>query len=112
MSATRRRFGRYPRRVALELTIGTDVHDTHTLNVGVGGLSCEYVGAAAYNTPVTLVLYLLGHELGIEIDGQVAWSKPGELGIAFEALRPIDVWMLLRYFDSPVDLTPLDAVAH
>jgi hypothetical protein len=40
----------------------------------------------------------------VEAAGRILWSRPGTsdryaLGVSFDALRPIDVWALLQYFN-------------
>jgi hypothetical protein len=104
MSRTRRRFGRFDRALPVELTYGSDVRSATTINLGLGGMQVEADADVAFDTPVVCRFEVPAPPQSVEAGGRVLWSRRAEsggwaLGIAFDALRPIDVWALLQYFN-------------
>lgn len=104
MSTVRRRFGRFDRELPVTLTAGETTTTGVTVNIGLGGVYVMAALDAPFDTPVSLKLDLPQPHMTVEAKGRVMWSRAtGEqaegIGIAFEALRPIDVWGLLQYFN-------------
>ncbi len=104
MSRTRRRFGRFERALPVELAFGSDIRSATTINLGLGGMQVEADADVAFDTPVICRFDVPSPPQAVEAGGRVLWSRRAEsgqwaLGIAFDALRPIDVWALLQYFN-------------
>lgn len=100
MQSTRRRFGRFERTMPVELSLSGNMFTCDTVNLGLGGMLVDTERSAPLGTPISVRLEVPEPRHTVEIDGSVAWSRPGGLGIAFDALRPIDVWALLRFFND------------
>lgn len=104
MSTVRRRFGRFDRELPVTLTVGEKTATGVTVNIGLGGVFVMAAVDADFDAPVSLKLELPQPKMTVEAKGRVMWSRAtGEraegIGIAFDALRPIDVWGLLQYFN-------------
>ena len=104
MSTVRRRFGRFDRELPVTLTVGGRSASGTTVNIGLGGVFILAAIDAPFDTLVELSLELPQPRMTVEAKGRVMWSRAtGEradgIGIAFESLRPIDVWGLLQYFN-------------
>lgn len=104
MSTVRRRFGRFDRELPISVTIEGKSVDGVTVNIGLGGVYIMADIDAPFDTPVSVRLVLPQPPMTVEVLGKVMWSRStGErsegMGIAFDALRPIDVWGLLQYFN-------------
>jgi hypothetical protein len=103
-SRVRRRFGRFERALPVELSYGGDVRSATTINLGLGGMQIESEADVAFDTPVVCRFEVPVPPQAVEAGGRVLWSRRAEtggwaVGIAFDALRPIDVWALLQYFN-------------
>jgi len=110
MSTVRRRFGRFDRELPLKLTVGDQTVSGVTVNIGLGGVFLMADIEPPFDALVTVEIELPETDMTVVAQGRVVWSKAtGEphagIGIAFEALRPIDVWGLLRYFNLSSRLT-------
>lgn len=115
MSTVRRRFGRFDRELPVAVTIGETTTEGVTVNIGLGGVFVRAAVDAPFDTPVTVRLELPQPRMTVEAKGRVMWSRStgdhGEgLGVAFDALRPIDVWGLLQYFNLSSKATRDDVV--
>jgi len=104
MSTARRRFGRFQRRLPVEFSVGSTIHSGVTENLGLGGMLIETNADGAFDAPVEFELKLPKPKAEVRAHGRVLWSRSAGgvstgLGISFEALRPIDVWALLQYFN-------------
>jgi len=104
MSTVRRRFGRFDRELPVTLTIGDRSASGKTVNIGLGGVFVEAAIDAAFDAVVEVSLELPQPRMSVKAQGRVMWSRStgereGGIGIAFDALRPIDVWGLLQYFN-------------
>jgi uncharacterized protein (TIGR02266 family) len=104
MTSVRRRFGRFDRQLPVQIEAGGETFSGETVNVGLGGLFIRTAFDAAFDTTVQVRLELPQPAMTVECQGRVMWSRAtGErtegVGIAFDTLRPIDVWGLLQYFN-------------
>jgi hypothetical protein len=104
MSTVRRRFGRFDRELPVKLTVGEHTVSGVTVNIGLGGVFVMADLEPAFDAPVSVALELPQPRMTVLAQGRVMWSKAtGEagagIGVAFDALRPIDVWGLLQYFN-------------
>ena len=104
MTSVRRRFGRFDRQLPVQIEANGETFTGETVNVGLGGLYIRTAFDAAFDTPVQVRLELPQPPMTVECQGRVMWSRAtGErtegVGIAFDTLRPIDVWGLLQYFN-------------
>ena len=99
---TRRRFGRFDRALRVELEGNGATVVGETVNLGLGGLLVSVEHDFQFGDEVTVRLTVPSPEQALEAGATVRWSRtmaPGSLGLAFSALRPIDVWALLQYFN-------------
>ena len=104
MSTVRRRFGRFDRALPVTLTIGEASASGKTVNIGLGGVFVLAELDAPFDAAVHIKLELPQPRMTVEANGRVMWSRAtgdreGGIGVAFESLRPIDVWGLLQYFN-------------
>ncbi len=104
MSSVRRNFGRFDRELAVTLQIEGAASQGTTVNIGLGGLFVRSSVGATFGATLAFSLSLPTPDMTIEATGKVMWSRPlGDgsfgIGLAFDALRPIDVWGLLQYFN-------------
>lgn len=104
MSTVRRRFGRFDRELPVTLTVAGTTTTGVTVNIGLGGVYVMAPLDAGFDAQVAVTLELPQPPMTVQATGRVMWSRAtGEraegIGIAFESLRPIDVWGLLQYFN-------------
>lgn len=95
-----RRFRRNPCALPVELWVGAERHLCVANDIGLGGLALtvdrSVPRAVRYHVRVTLP----GHHL--EADTKPRWhTADGDLGLAFESLRPEDMWALLQFMGEP-----------
>ncbi len=98
----RRRFGRFDRVLSVQIELDGDSHPGESVNIGLGGLLVRTDGAFEYGQKVTIRMTVPNPAQDVEAGATVMWRKPGDtptIGLAFDALRPIDVWALLQYFN-------------
>lgn len=98
----RRRFGRFDRALSINIELDGDRHPGETVNIGLGGLLVRTGGAFEYGQRVVVRMSVPNPAQEVEAGATVMWRKGGEvptIGLAFDALRPIDVWALLQYFN-------------
>lgn len=100
MADTRRRFDRYLCRlnVTMMLDDGRTV-TAQTVNVGLGGMLVETDELLEFGQTFEFNLEVPDPHQMINAHGKVMWLKPGAIGVSFDALRPIDVWALLQFFN-------------
>ncbi len=94
----RRRFGRFDRVLQVEI----DESAGETVNIGLGGLLVRTDGAFEFGQRVTVKMDVPKPAQQVEAGATVMWCRsegPPTIGLAFDALRPIDVWALLQYFN-------------
>ena len=102
MSQARRRFGRFERELVVEIGFGDHSYNARTTDIGLGGVSINTSLCPDFGTVLELRISVPQPLQVVEASGKVMWVKPGSpnsVGLAFEALRPIDVWALLQYFN-------------
>ncbi len=95
---SRRKFGRFHRVLSVELSVVGEMKLVHTENLSIGGMLVTTDQAAAFGDEVEFRLHLPDPAHAIQARGSVMWAHPGSMGVAFESLRPLDVWALLQYF--------------
>ncbi len=102
MSQARRRFGRFERELVVEVGFEGQSHIARTVDIGLGGVSVLTSAEPQFGDVLELRISVPQPAQIVEAEGKVMWVKPGSpnnVGLAFEALRPIDVWALLQYFN-------------
>lgn len=102
MSEARRRFGRFDRELPVELSVDGETYQARTVNIGLGGMQLDTELDLPYDAPVQFRLRVPRPEQVVEATARVIWSQAEGrrgVGVAFDALRPIDVWALLQYFN-------------
>lgn len=104
MSQARRRFGRFDRALQTDLLVGEQTLSGTTVNIGLGGMMVEIDADVPFDTALSFRLDVPSPRQQVEAAGRVLWSRPTDdgrwaLGVSFDALRPIDVWALLQYFN-------------
>lgn len=103
MSEGRRRFGRFACQLPVDLVVGGATQSTHTVNLSLGGMLVGTDLEAPFGAEVEFRLHVPKPAHVVQARGTVMWAsgegKPA-LGVAFDALRPLDVWALLRYFSE------------
>lgn len=98
----RRRFGRFARELDVEIDHDGDVHAGRTENIGLGGILVFTDAPLEFGQRVTITMQVPDPAQRVEAGATVMWRRPGDtpsIGLAFDALRPIDVWALLQYFN-------------
>lgn len=76
-------------RVQIDIDVACEIKDRAAVNgrakdVSLGGMFIESEEALPFNTQVTIVAKLGGHDL--RLTGVVRWSKPGGFGVQFGLL--------------------------
>ncbi len=96
----RRRFGRFQRELAVQLEMpGGEVHEGLSVDIGLGGLRVSTAAELEFDQVLTVHLVVPQPEQEVVAGGRVMWVRDESVGIAFDALRPMDVWALLQYFN-------------
>ena len=103
MPESRRRFGRFECRLPVEISVAGQTQATETINLSLGGMLVATDLAADFGAEVEFRLHIPAPAHVVQARGSLMWShvegKPA-LGVSFEALRPLDVWALLQYFNA------------
>ncbi len=100
--ATRRRFGRFARELDVEIGRNGDTYAGKTENIGLGGLLIHTDAPLEFGERVTITMEVPDPAQRVEASATVVWKRRDDslaAGLAFDALRPIDVWALLQYFN-------------
>jgi hypothetical protein len=96
----RRRFGRFERQLLVELSHESDTRPAETINLSLGGMFVATDLVAPYGAEVEFRLHMPDPKHVVHARGTIMWVKKQDgLGIAFESLRPLDVWALLQFFN-------------
>ncbi|MBU0553729.1 PilZ domain-containing protein [Myxococcota bacterium] len=97
---SRRRFERVACRLGVELQIGARVRLAEAVNLSLGGMLLSSDLHPEYGRIISARVYLPEPAHVCDLNLQVMWSRPDAFGVAFDALRPLDVWALLRYLEA------------
>jgi Tfp pilus assembly protein PilZ len=101
-----RQFKRVKIDLGAELMLEQKTFPITVKDVSLGGAFISSEVSLEMNEEVELRIFLTAVEHVIEVSGRVAWIKNLEgFGIAFQELKPIDVWALLKETDSGASLT-------
>lgn len=98
---SQRRFERVACRLRVDLLIGPRIIPAETLNISLGGMLVTADFEPEYGRIFSARVHLPEPDHTCEVDLQVMWSGANGFGVAFDALRPLDVWALLRYLEGP-----------
>ena len=92
-----RQFKRVQIDLGAELMLENKAFQVVVKDISLGGAYMESRMKLQMNELVELRIFLNAVEHVVEVSGRVAWLK-GEsgFGIAFQELKPIDVWALMR----------------
>ena len=92
-----RQFKRVTIDLGAELMLEHKAFQVVVKDISLGGAYIESKMKLKMNELVELRIFLNAVEHVVEVSGRVAWLK-GEVGfgIAFQELKPIDVWALMR----------------
>lgn len=92
-----RQFKRIKIDLGAELMLEQKSFPITIKDISLGGAFIESEVNLEMNEAVEVRIYLTAVEHVIEVAGRVAWIKNLEgFGIAFQELKPIDVWALLK----------------
>lgn len=101
-----RQFKRVKIDLGAELMLEQKSFPITVKDISLGGAFISSEISLEMNEEIELRIFLTAVEHVIEVSGRVAWIKSLEgFGIAFQELKPIDVWALLKETDSGSALT-------
>ena len=101
-----RQFKRVKIDLGAELMLEQKSFPITVKDISLGGAFISSEISLEMNEEIELRIFLTAVEHVIEVSGRVAWIKNLEgFGIAFQELKPIDVWALLKETDSGASLT-------
>ena len=101
-----RQFKRVKIDLGAELMLEHKPFPITVKDISLGGAFISSEISLEMNEEIELRIFLTAVEHVIEVSGRVAWIKNLEgFGIAFQELKPIDVWALLKETDSGSALT-------
>src|SRR3954469_25548681 len=111
-SQERRQDVRAPLQLDVDILEPDDLASLATSSVGSGGLCIRIAEVIPNGTPILLSIKLAQRRQPLMVHAQVAWSKPGQLGAAFndvfqgdrELLEGLAVTALLS--ESPSSASP------
>lgn len=103
MSEERRRFSRLPSDLAVTLHYQGETHTCRTRDLGMGGMSLDTDLILDFGVEVDFEIQLPTTGMAVKGTGEVRWGRASGtqssgLGVAFNALKPIDVWALIQHF--------------
>ncbi|MFN3197777.1 MAG: PilZ domain-containing protein [Bradymonadia bacterium] len=105
MSDERRRFNRLPSDLHVRLNYSGESHACRTRDLGMGGMSLDTPLVLDFGTHVDFEIELPTTGMTVRGEGEVRWGRASGtestgLGVAFGALKPIDVWYLIQHFKA------------
>jgi len=101
-----RQFKRITIDLGAELMLEHKSFPITVKDISLGGAFIESEIALEMNEEVELRIFLTAVEHVVNVSGRVAWIKNLEgFGIAFQELKPIDVWALMRQTESSSEVT-------
>jgi len=81
--AERRQHLRAPAELEVDILAPEEMASLATSTVGAGGLSIRIAEVIPAGTQVDLSIKVPQRRIPLLVQGQVVWSRPGELGLAF-----------------------------
>ena len=81
--AERRHSLRAPAELEVDILAPEEMASLATSTVGAGGVSIRIAEVVPVGTPVDLSIKVPQRKVPLLVTGQVVWSRPGELGVAF-----------------------------
>ena len=101
-----RQFKRIKVDLGAELMLEQKTFPITIKDISLGGAFIESEVQLEMNELVEIRIFLSAVEHVIEVSGRVAWIKSLEgFGIAFQELKPVDVWALLKQTKSAPEIT-------
>lgn len=92
-----RQFKRVVIDLGAELMINHRAFQVTVKDISLGGAYIQSAVKLTMNEEVELRIFLNAVEHVVEVSGRIAWLKGEDgFGIAFQELKPIDVWALMR----------------
>jgi hypothetical protein len=88
--AERRQDLRAPAELEVDILAPDEMASLATSTVGAGGLSIRIAEVIAAGTQVDLSIKVPQRKVPLLVQGQVVWSRPGELGLVFVDLYQND----------------------
>ena len=96
-----RQFKRITIDLGAELMLEHKSFPITVKDISLGGAFIESEVELQMNEEIELRIFLTAVEHVVNVSGRVAWIKNLEgFGIAFQELKPIDVWALMRQTES------------
>ena len=96
-----RQFKRVKIDLGAELMLNHRAFHITVKDISLGGAYIETSMNLKMNEEVELRIFLNAVEHVVEVSGRVAWLKgQNGFGIAFQELKPIDVWALMKQTEA------------
>ena len=96
-----RQFKRVTIDLGAELMLNHRAFQVTVKDISLGGAYIESSINLQMNEEVELRIFLNAVEHVVEVAGRIAWIKGKDgFGIAFQELKPIDVWALMKQTQS------------
>ena len=96
-----RQFKRVTIDLGAELMLNHRAFQVTVKDISLGGAYIESSINLQMNEEVELRIFLNAVEHVVEVAGRIAWIKGTDgFGIAFQELKPIDVWALMKQTQS------------
>jgi hypothetical protein len=96
-----RQFKRVTIDLGAELMLNHRAFQVTVKDISLGGAYIQSAVPLEMNEAVEMRIFLNAVEHVVEVAGRVAWLKGKDgFGIAFQELKPIDVWALMKQTES------------
>jgi predicted 3-demethylubiquinone-9 3-methyltransferase (glyoxalase superfamily) len=98
---TVRHFKRVTIDLGAELMLNHRAFQVTVKDISLGGAYIQSSVTLQMNEEIEMRIFLNAVEHVVEVAGRVAWLKGKDgFGIAFQELKPIDVWALMKQTES------------
>ncbi len=97
---TQQRLGRFEAELDLEIEWGGAHYQGRSRNISLGGMFILSDIDVAFDDLISIEFQILKPKHKLRLEAKVRWNSQEGFGVAFEALKPVDVGALQRYFSS------------